>query len=127
MRNSIQVKLTVMIVSLVVGLVVLSWGITNIKLNDFFESNAKDRLAQAYEEMDGKTEENTKFNGFRELQFAVDDVGNRYHCTIILISHNGIVTNANGAIYDSLYSLLSLLEHQETSEIKSPWIHGGEK
>lgn len=127
MRNSIQVKLTVMIVSLVVGLVVLSWGITNIKLNDFFESNAKDRLAQAYEEMNQKVEENTKFNGFRELQFAVDDIGNRYHCTIILISHNRIISNANGAIYDSLYSLLSLLENQEMSEIKSPWIHGEEK
>ena len=64
--------------------------------------------------------------GFRELQFVVDDIGNRFNCTIVVISHNGIVTNANGAIYDSLYSLLSLLENQEMSEIKSPWIHGDE-
>ena len=125
MKNSIQAKLTIMIVSLVVGLVALYCVITNIKLNDFFQSNAKERLVEAYEEIDVKM--NKKENiGFRELQFVVDDIGNRFNCTIVVISHNGIVTNANGAIYDSLYSLLSLLENQEMSEIKSPWIHGDE-
>ena len=126
MKNSIQVKLTVIIVSLVVGMVILSWGITSVKLNDFFQTNAKERLAEAYEEMGQKAEEKGMFHNFRELQFTVDDIGNRYNCIIIVISHNGIVTNANGAIYDSLYSLLSLIENQELSEIKSPWLHGND-
>ena len=126
MKNSIQAKLTIMIVLLVVGLVVLYCGITNIKLNDFFQNNAKERLVDAYEEIDSRMKEKGENNNFRELQFVVDDIGNRYNCTIVVISHNGIVTNANGAIYDSLYSLLSLLENQEMSEIKSPWIQGDE-
>ena len=54
MKNSIQAKLTIMIVSLVVGLVALYCVITNIKLNDFFQSNAKERLVEAYEEIDVK-------------------------------------------------------------------------
>ena len=122
MKNSIQVKLTVIIVSLVVSMVILSKGITNMKLSDFFHSNAKERLAEAYEEIEKKVTEKGRFHNFRELQFIVDDIGNRYNCIIVVISRDGIVSNANGAIYDSLYALLSLSENQELSEIKSPWL-----
>lgn len=62
----------------------------------------------------------------QDIQFKIDSIGNKNNMTIVVVSEKYIYTNTekDGALYGSIYSLLSLISEQQQAEGESTWSIG---
>lgn len=128
MKNSIRFKLTLLLIILMSTCIFLVWFISNYMMKSYFVMDLKSNLQSTYEDLDAMfsdedfNEENIKEN--------FPKVSSRSDTVILVIHYDGdednpqiySTTNEKGKVYDSLLSIVNLVQGSESSENVFPGV-----